>query len=464
MKNGRDGAHGADGKSAYQYAQDGGYTGTEAEFAEKLAEETPKAFYVIITDNGAGTGTADKTFAEIQTAYNNGSPIIGRIDTFGQTCIVLTVMTFDELTNAFGLTGYTSDGSLWAAIVSETEGTLCASVQVMPNKTSQLENDSGYVTNDELPESLKNPYALTINGVSYDGSEAVSVNIEGGSGDGIPDYVRAEAERLAAVVQSRQNADTLTFIAASDFHYSTTISTAAQQKESLTHMGQAMTLLREMVHIDFTAGLGDMVWDSGETVEQAMAAMRFVSECLYDSGNEHLRTRGNHDCLYSNATGLTDAQIFANVGAWNRGAVYDPDNRLGGYCYKDFDNVKIRVIVLNSSETKTGGCVFSAAQVSWLAGALDLSEKGANWRSIILSHHPLDWGKDSGGNPITAINSAKGVIAAFHGHLHNYKVDTITGTDRKRIAIPNACVGRENEYTTAYGITWGESTKYTNTA
>ena len=32
---------GADGKSAYQYAVEGGYTGTEAEFAAKLAEEIP---------------------------------------------------------------------------------------------------------------------------------------------------------------------------------------------------------------------------------------------------------------------------------------------------------------------------------------------------------------------------------------------------------------------------------------
>lgn len=34
------GEPGADGKSAYQYAQDGGYTGTEEEFAEKLAAES----------------------------------------------------------------------------------------------------------------------------------------------------------------------------------------------------------------------------------------------------------------------------------------------------------------------------------------------------------------------------------------------------------------------------------------
>lgn len=38
-KDGLDGSPGADGKSAYQYAQDGGYTGTEAEFAAKLAQE-----------------------------------------------------------------------------------------------------------------------------------------------------------------------------------------------------------------------------------------------------------------------------------------------------------------------------------------------------------------------------------------------------------------------------------------
>lgn len=35
---GATGATGADGKSAYSYAQDGGYTGTEAEFAAKLAD------------------------------------------------------------------------------------------------------------------------------------------------------------------------------------------------------------------------------------------------------------------------------------------------------------------------------------------------------------------------------------------------------------------------------------------
>ena len=41
---GQDGQPGKDGKTAYQYAQDGGYEGAEAEFAEKMAQELPEAY------------------------------------------------------------------------------------------------------------------------------------------------------------------------------------------------------------------------------------------------------------------------------------------------------------------------------------------------------------------------------------------------------------------------------------
>ena len=52
------GGGGADGKSAYQYAVEGGYTGTETEFAAKLAQEkfvNPNA----LTFTGAVTGSYD---------------------------------------------------------------------------------------------------------------------------------------------------------------------------------------------------------------------------------------------------------------------------------------------------------------------------------------------------------------------------------------------------------------------
>lgn len=57
---------GADGKSAYQYAQEGGYTGTEAEFAAKMAEEIPDTLPNpnALTFTGAVTGSYDGSEAK----------------------------------------------------------------------------------------------------------------------------------------------------------------------------------------------------------------------------------------------------------------------------------------------------------------------------------------------------------------------------------------------------------------
>ena len=60
---GEKGTPGADGKSAYQYAQDGGYTGTEADFMAKLAQEIL-----------SGT-TDDLTPAQVYAAVSAGRPV-----------------------------------------------------------------------------------------------------------------------------------------------------------------------------------------------------------------------------------------------------------------------------------------------------------------------------------------------------------------------------------------------------
>ena len=60
-RDGADGQPGADGKSAYQYAVEGGYTGTEEAFAAKLAAEIPTALPNpnALTFTGAVTGRYD---------------------------------------------------------------------------------------------------------------------------------------------------------------------------------------------------------------------------------------------------------------------------------------------------------------------------------------------------------------------------------------------------------------------
>jgi hypothetical protein len=67
--NGQDGKDGANGKSAFEYAQDGGYTGTETEFTELLTNTIDKRnitlglhtdglLYLFINGVPAGTGIA----------------------------------------------------------------------------------------------------------------------------------------------------------------------------------------------------------------------------------------------------------------------------------------------------------------------------------------------------------------------------------------------------------------------
>ena len=50
---------GADGKTAYAYARDGGYTGTETEFAAKLAKEVPTKTSELTNDSGFLTAHQD---------------------------------------------------------------------------------------------------------------------------------------------------------------------------------------------------------------------------------------------------------------------------------------------------------------------------------------------------------------------------------------------------------------------
>ena len=166
---GATGATGADGKSAYSYAVDGGYTGTEAEFAAKLAAESiDKALFVVkITQNRDGTLSADKTFDEIVQAYNEGKyNIVAVWDDL--------IMPISEITGRveaiFGNT--LGDYSLLITITYDNEvideGILLATI------------------NSKLP----NPYPLTFTGAvneTYDGSSAKTITIPSGGG-GLGDF------------------------------------------------------------------------------------------------------------------------------------------------------------------------------------------------------------------------------------------------------------------------------------
>lgn len=294
--NGKDGAKGdpgatgkdgADGKSAYQYAQDGGYTGTEKDFGKKLAQEplvgtteeiTPTqvseavsagrdvsithvdatygAFHFnaftmgvgidvvystgIVNFNGVpttislyGQVSTNQWFTSFQSLakradiptktsqLTNDSGFVTKEDLHAESLVGTTAditpsQVIEAITNgrdlmiiytdkSFGMFYFTSFdinaslGLVFSSAILQYSG-MYAVVELIgnttantwqfvmqqipimsdiPTKTSQLENDSEYMTVGGYqiiaPKSLKNPYAMTINGTTYDGSSAVDM-------------------------------------------------------------------------------------------------------------------------------------------------------------------------------------------------------------------------------------------------------------------------------------------------
>lgn len=129
------GADGTSGKSAYQYAKDGGYTGTEAEFAAKMAEEMPDALPNpnAITFTGAVTGSYDGSDALTVEIPSGGGSAGGSGKAkskilINQEITELTASLSVTLDHDFHkLTAIINSSSSGAALTADSDGTAVAS-------------------------------------------------------------------------------------------------------------------------------------------------------------------------------------------------------------------------------------------------------------------------------------------------------------------------------------------------
>lgn len=174
------GETGADGKSAYQYAQEGGYTGTETEFAEKLAEEqltgttnelTPTQVYNAVS---AGIPVkvqyTDSTYGLLSfTAFNVAESL--------NTVVSQTIVYFNGVYILAQLWGNTSNNS-WGVQFT-----------TLAQKT-------------DIPSALPNPKTLAFTGAvtgSYDGSAPLSVKIPSAVTD---DHINSLIDTKLGVIEN----------------------------------------------------------------------------------------------------------------------------------------------------------------------------------------------------------------------------------------------------------------------
>ena len=347
----------------------------------------------------------------------------------------------------------------------------------------------------------KNGSSTTYN-VSEMGDAVRAIPTSSTSGDrikhgDIPDYIKDAALALAKKVKEKQTSGTITFISMSDAHQS---ETAANVKTGNLHAGMAAKVLAyALPNIDFCCYLGD--YTEGNSTTTLAEGREHFSEINADideafEGIPQFRTLGNHDSLqYSkdqNGAVLSVDELRSFCGSYNKEVTYGDE--MQGYCWRDFEAKKLRVICLNTSENTEKEYV-SDAQKKWLAYTLLSAGRKTGWSIIILSHHPLDWGNvcqlsniinmyhtggsiSIGGQTIDFAGENKAtILAAVHGHVHCFKaarlnkIEGNVGTeyDVWRIATPNMCFNRNNEYGSNtgpeyYGIEFGESTTYNKTS
>ena len=152
----------ADGTSAYDYAVEGGYIGTEAEFAEKMAEEQ-----LIGTTN-------ELTPTQVYDAVSSGIPVkVQYTDpTFGIS--YFTAFNLSESLNVISSN----------AIVNYNNTYLLAVLYGIKSDNRWFYEITGLAEKEDIPVALPNPKSLTFTGAvtgSYDGSAPLSVEIPTGS-------------------------------------------------------------------------------------------------------------------------------------------------------------------------------------------------------------------------------------------------------------------------------------------
>lgn len=420
-----------DGKSAYEYAQEGGYLGTEAEFYEALAKVPGSSVEttfedIILVENAYNASTAQFN----HRLYSDGSPtplngcvlldytpvkydpdvfvIIDGIKSLGMRWDTrFTVNYYDVNKNALPL-GQKAPSEFSAYLKNDFDGTLPCSFKLFKpaNTTEGIENT----------EYVRIRVAITSDNTAIDASDCeglVVKFVKGGTfsanAKGAPLHWKTAVAEKTEVVKSVQESggkNCVSFAWASDTHM------PDNDCGRTNYIGRVMGQMLDNCDIPFAVISGDA------GTRGALATEAEYLEC-YEQMTKHLAplwgtdrlliSIGNHDGCWGRdetASPKYYRHQFSPERMWStyfRGQALDfrkvfSDNGL--YYYIDNIPQKTRFIVLNSqfegeySVNANGFAVnnrfatscYGQAQLDWLADvALDMP---SGYGAIIFTHVP----------------------------------------------------------------------------
>lgn len=160
---------------------EGGYTGTEAAFAAKLASG---ALIVMITNNN-GTLSADKTYLNIWNAIRAG---------------ISALVVYDgNFIPLIGISGSLFFGTFQCNSGDDGNGAAIFTLIIEITENNEVNDLTHQI---DIPKSLPNPNALTFTGAvsaTYDGSAALSVKIPSAVTD---DHINSLIDTKLGVIEN----------------------------------------------------------------------------------------------------------------------------------------------------------------------------------------------------------------------------------------------------------------------
>lgn len=428
------------------------------------------------------------------------------IATYDSSKSFLGVTVFDNLSRGYEITQDT-DSTVTVDTTSciNTNFELSSSTAYVRIMSNSVTDDSIITVDEEIAMTAGSTNAWQSTGHVYQSAdyeprvaslESRMATAEAQLGVDAASNISEEAERVANLITGDMTCDSFSFSLAGDTHFPYNAATTS----AVLHTGLGISEIARRVPLDLCAYLGDYVLGNNtSTLSESKKALRFVRRALMGKapGTPEIWLRGNCDMNpYCCDGAISPSELHAYIDSANRSCHTTAEGRKRGFGYIDFDDRRIRVIYLSTSDTadiayqsNSGSfnvSAISAEQLIWLSdSALNLYGKSSpeKWGFIILSHAPLNWADteltDADGvtrrmnvqNALTVLDSytegsagqltvngtsvcydfrgtVRGeIIALFHGHTHNFKVSHIGTAQFPSISIPQVCAGKYNEYT-----------------
>lgn len=199
-------------------------------------------------------------------------------------------------------------------------------------------------------------------------------------------YLEEEIASSIEKVKKNQNADTVSIAFMTDLHIN------EQEEELCLNNIKAFTDISNTGLIDLSINGGDLYYGTWQNRQEGKVNLKYVKLLFSNINIPMLYARGNHDCNIKSKPeeAISNEDFYSIILKQLEGEVtFNEKEPYGGYYYKDLEEQKIRVCVLNAFDGENYQYIFGDTQLEFVAtDMLNLESKKnpEEWQVIFFTH------------------------------------------------------------------------------